>query len=453
MKLDASALRYMDKEDFRILSALEVGSRNHEVVPLSLLAKLTKMRPGGINGRMLELAKNKLVSKENHSTPTEGFRLTYGGYDYLALHSFSQRGTIESVSRQIGVGKEADVYLVNGRRLKIDSDADTDTETNQKAVSKNRDEDSNARALRLHLLRKEEEREMDGNLEVFIVKIERLGRTSFRTVKTNRDYQGNRKHISWMYLSKLAAEKEWAFLQALHSQNLPTPTPIDYSRHCIVMEYIPGLMLEQCQGEHFLNSQEIIESIFSHLMNLILKIANLGLVHGDFNEFNLVVRQEYLDAPYVIKDEDDDEDDADCVKGFNSKKSIKSPIIMIDFPQMISCSHINAEELFDRDVHCLEVFFERKFSFKPQSKPSFKDDVSIHLNIDKKLCASGFNRKVLAPLSAESDVKSNDDVMGSDGDSDDISDDDSDDVSDDVIDDDSDDDSDDEIDISSDISD
>lgn len=405
MKLDASALRYMDKDDFRILGALEIGSRNHEVVPLSLLAKLTRMRPGGINNRMVELSKNKLVSKENHSLPTEGFRLTYGGYDYLALHTFSQRGTIESVSRQIGVGKEADVYLVNGRRIKEDrleeeeedADGDSLSVTQKKKNNQNHNyrtiEDCNERAIRLHLAKKEEERENEEKLEVFIIKIERLGRTSFRTVKTNRDYQGKRKHISWMYLSKLAAEKEWAFLKALHSQNLPTPRPVDYSRHCIVMEYIPGLMLEQCQAEHFLNSPEIIESIFSHLMNLILKIANLGLVHGDFNEFNLVVREEFLAKPFVIVD--DDEDTKDSLK--------KSPIVMIDFPQIISCSHINAEELFDRDVHCLELFFERKFSFKAGKKPSFKDDVTIMDNVDKSLRASGFNRKVSVSVAADSD--------------------------------------------------
>lgn len=436
MKLDASALRYMDKDDFRILGALEIGSRNHEVVPLSLLAKLTRMRPGGINNRMVELSKNKLVSKENHSLPTEGFRLTYGGYDYLALHTFSQRGTIESVSRQIGVGKEADVYLVNGRRIKEDplreegevddNNANGDrlsVDQKKKNNQNNHKENCNERAIRLHLAKKEEERENEENLEVFIIKIERLGRTSFRTVKTNRDYQGKRKHISWMYLSKLAAEKEWAFLKALHSQNLPTPTPVDYSRHCIVMEYIPGLMLEQCQSEHFLNSPEIIESIFSHLMNLILKIANLGLVHGDFNEFNLVVREEFLAKPYVIVD--DDEDDA---KDHIRKRS---PIVMIDFPQMISCSHINAEELFDRDVHCLELFFERKFSFKACKKPSFKDDVTIMDSVDKSLRASGFNRKVsiAADNDANADVSS--DLDGSDdGDNDDDeSDDDDDDVS------------------------
>lgn len=47
-------------------------------------------------------------------------------------------------------------------------------------------------------------------------------------------------------------------------------------------------------------------------MELIVKLANHGLIHGDFNEFNLML------------------DDSDHVT-------------MIDFPQMVSTSHLNAE--------------------------------------------------------------------------------------------------------------
>lgn len=47
-------------------------------------------------------------------------------------------------------------------------------------------------------------------------------------------------------------------------------------------------------------------------MNLILKLASYGLIHGDFNEFNLMINEE-------------------------------EKITMIDFPQMVSTSHPNAE--------------------------------------------------------------------------------------------------------------
>lgn len=52
--------------------------------------------------------------------------------------------------------------------------------------------------------------------------------------------------------------------------------------------------------------------LYSDLMNLIVRLAQHGLIHGDFNEFNILV------------------------------KSNGEPIL-IDFPQMVSTSHPNAE--------------------------------------------------------------------------------------------------------------
>jgi hypothetical protein len=62
--------------------------------------------------------------------------------------------------------------------------------------------------------------------------------------------------------------------------------------------------------------------VYSQAMDLIHRLAACGLVHCDFNEFNLLINeQEHL--------------------------------TLIDFPQMVSVSHANAEELFDRDVECI----------------------------------------------------------------------------------------------------
>jgi hypothetical protein len=43
----------------------------------------------------------------------------------------------------------------------------------------------------------------EGNQRV--LKIQRLGRISFRTIKNKRDYLQKRKSASWMYMSRLAA--------------------------------------------------------------------------------------------------------------------------------------------------------------------------------------------------------------------------------------------------------
>jgi len=68
---------------------------------------------------------------------------------------------------------------------------------------------------------------------------------------------------------------------------------------------------------HFVISAQVREikhpgKVYSDIMNLILRLASYGLIHGDFNEFNLMIN--------------DNQD-----------------IFLIDFPQMVSTSHINAE--------------------------------------------------------------------------------------------------------------
>ena len=55
-----------------------------------------------------------------------------------------------------------------------------------------------------------------------------------------------------------------------------------------------------------------VPQLYSDLMDLIVRFANNGVIHGDFNEFNLML---------------DDQD---------------KPIV-IDFPQMVSTSHENAK--------------------------------------------------------------------------------------------------------------
>ena len=59
-------------------------------------------------------------------------------------------------------------------------------------------------------------------------------------VKNKRDYLQNRKNFNWLYLSRLAAAKEYAFMQKLNENGFKTPTPIDANRHGIVMSLVDG---------------------------------------------------------------------------------------------------------------------------------------------------------------------------------------------------------------------
>ena len=77
------------------------------------------------------------------------------------------------------------------------------------------------------------------------LKLHRLGRTSFRAVKSKRDYLRSRTSFSWLYLSRLAALKEYAFMAALHKQGLPVPEPIDHNRHAVLMSLVDACPLVQ----------------------------------------------------------------------------------------------------------------------------------------------------------------------------------------------------------------
>lgn len=47
----------------------------------------------------------------------DGYRLTYGGYDYLAIRAMSKRDSIYSVGNQIGVGKESGISPAHDPRF------------------------------------------------------------------------------------------------------------------------------------------------------------------------------------------------------------------------------------------------------------------------------------------------------------------------------------------------
>jgi RIO kinase 2 len=75
-------------------------------------------------------------------------------------------------------------------------------------------------------------------------------------------------------------------------------------------------------------------ALYSTLMDLIVRLARSGLIHGDFNEFNILVREE----------EDSEGDDDDDGEDDTTRRRRKQPEpILIDFPQMVSTNHENAE--------------------------------------------------------------------------------------------------------------
>jgi RIO kinase 2 len=50
---------------------------------------------------------------------------------------------------------------------------------------------------------------------------------------------------SWLYLSRLAALKEFAFMAALHRRGFPVPKALDNNRHAVLMSLVDASPLVQ----------------------------------------------------------------------------------------------------------------------------------------------------------------------------------------------------------------
>jgi len=113
MKLDVNVLRYLGREEFRVLTAVEMGQKNHEIVPLPLVDSIAGLKHGGTFRALKNLLRHKLVHHDG--SKYDGYRLTYMGYDFLAIRTLVARGLISGIGRQIGVGKESDIFEARSR--------------------------------------------------------------------------------------------------------------------------------------------------------------------------------------------------------------------------------------------------------------------------------------------------------------------------------------------------
>lgn len=57
-KLDVTLLRYLDRSQLRTLTAVEMGMKNHELVPGNLVASIAQIRSGGVLRTLRELDKH-----------------------------------------------------------------------------------------------------------------------------------------------------------------------------------------------------------------------------------------------------------------------------------------------------------------------------------------------------------------------------------------------------------
>jgi RIO kinase 2 len=259
----------LNKSDFRILKVFASSLKNRQLLNLTTLSQYTNLSQGLIKHHLERLVKFGLISKSNM-----GYTLLVTGLDIYVLKILSNKNMITALGPQIGIGKEAEVYLA---RDSLDQDR--------------------------------------------ILKMFRLGRSSFKQIKRKRDV--STAINSWLLLNIDTAKKEYDILTYLKESSNSFPKPLYRSFHCIVMEAIYGNRLSDIEN---LNDPELV------LENIIDSIAiayRKGYINGDLNEYNTLI--------------DDDN------------------VFILDWPQAVKVDAINADIVLTRDVKNILKYFSKKF--------------------------------------------------------------------------------------------
>ena len=268
----------LEKEDIRILMAIELGMKRSEYVTINNIRFYARYPMEETLYRLKKVHRSNLIIRDSSSYEI-GYTLNSIGYDILALHSLVEMNVISQLGPLIGKGKESDVYSCM-------------------------DDDENIHALKIY----------------------RMGRTSFKNIRNLRDIIGNRGHISWLYVNRLAAKKEFEALEKIYKLKLDTPHPIAYNRHMIVMNYLIGK--ELAYFKEIQKPKKILNKILKQMKKIFQKAK---LVHGDLGEFNIVLDE-------------------------------KENILIIDWLQSIPSDHPNANSILERDITNICNYFEKKFN-------------------------------------------------------------------------------------------
>jgi len=251
----ATHMADLESEDFYLLSGLEQGMRFSKWVAREKLPEFSGLTAENVDYRLDRCERRDLI--ERKTIQYDGFRLTFEGYDALALHTFVERDTVEGMGSPLGVGKESDVYEVMSYK---------------------------PMALKFH----------------------REGYTDFREVNREREYTADHAHVSWMYTARKAAEREYDALETVYPQ-VSVPQPIDHNRHAIVMEKVDGVELARTGLE-----PEQVRPIMGLILDEVATAYAEGYVHADMSEYNVFVTEEgvvVFDWPQAVPTDHENADE------------------------------------------------------------------------------------------------------------------------------------------------
>ncbi|MES3517276.1 MAG: serine/threonine-protein kinase RIO2 [Natronomonas sp.] len=267
----ASVMAELEPEDFYLLSGIEHGMRFSEWVAVGKITTFSRLDGDEVTYRIDRCMDRELI--ERKTIQYTGYRLTFEGYDALALRTFSERETIEGVGAPLGVGKESDVYEARSW---------------------------GPLALKYH----------------------REGYTNFREVQKEREYTAENEHRSWLYTARKAAEREYEALESLYPE-VSVPRPVDQNRHAIVMEKLDGVELSRAG----LESGQVV-GVIDLILEEMATAYEAGYVHADMSEYNVFVSSDgvaIFDWPQAVSTDHANSDellrrDVDNLLGYFERK-------------------------------------------------------------------------------------------------------------------------------------
>ena len=231
----ATQMAELEPEDFHLLSGVEHGMRFSEWVAAGKVPEFSRLDDEEVDYRVDRCMDRGLI--ERKTIQYTGYRLTFEGYDALALRTFAERDTVDGVGAPLGVGKESDVYEAR-------------------------------------------------SFEPLALKYHREGYTNFREVQKEREYTAEKEHRSWLYTARKAAEREHDALEALYPE-VSVPKPVDQNRHAVVMEKLDGVELSRAGLE---SGQ--VRGVLELVLEEMAAAYAAGYVHADVSEYNLFVSTE-----------------------------------------------------------------------------------------------------------------------------------------------------------------
>jgi len=282
----AEIYRQLDSTDFKILSLFERLLNKYEYIPLDIIERRIILPPRELANKLRKLHKLKVIKRS--LTPFHGYRLTYLGLDCIALRDLVRKDIIAYLGDKIGMGKESEIYIAKDK---------------------------------------------EGNL--LAVKFYKIGRISFQKVARVRSYLTDERN--WMIRSMVAAEREFKALKDLINHTPYVPKVRGWSKHAVVIDYIEGIELYRYKDAR--DPESILKRILHALRAAFI---NLGIIHGDLSEYNVLVEVKE-EIPYII-----------------------------DWPQYLYKDNLAHETYLKRDVEYIVKFFKRKYRVNIDSNEALK---------------------------------------------------------------------------------